>query len=62
MHLLSRPQVELDQGIFELMVDRSATDLRLSWKRVHVDLREEPLQWSDSEVLRFRDAPSLSSA
>ena len=53
MQLLSRPQAELDQGIFELMVDGSATDIRLSWKRVHVDLREEALPWSDEEVLRF---------
>ncbi len=53
MQLLSRPRAELDQGIFALMVDGSVTDLRLSWKRVHVDLREEALPWSDSDVLRF---------
>jgi short-subunit dehydrogenase len=53
MQLISRPQAELDQGIFELMVDGSATDIGLSWKRVHVDLREESLPWSADKVLRF---------
>jgi hypothetical protein len=53
MQLMSRPQSELDQGIFELMVDGPATDIRLSWKKVHVDLREESLHWSENDVLRF---------
>ena len=53
MQLMSRPQAELDQGIFELMVDGPATDVRLSWKKVHVDLREESLPWSEDDVLRF---------
>lgn len=46
MQLLSRPLQELDQGIFELMVDGAADDLRLSWKKVHLELREEVLDWS----------------
>jgi hypothetical protein len=53
MQLLSRSREELDQGIFELMVDGTAADIRLSWKKVHLDLREEPLQWSERAVLRF---------
>lgn len=53
MQLMSRPQAELDQGIFELMVDGPATDVRLSWKKVHVDLREESLPWSQGDALRF---------
>ncbi len=53
MQLLSRSREELDQGIFELMVDGTAADIRLSWKKVHLDLREEPLQWSEGDVLRF---------
>ncbi len=53
MQLLSRSREELDQGIFELMVDGTAADIRLSWKKVHLDLREEPLQWSEGAVLRF---------
>ena len=46
MQLLARPLVELDQGIFELMVEGSADDLRTSWKKIHLELREEPLGWS----------------
>jgi NAD(P)-dependent dehydrogenase (short-subunit alcohol dehydrogenase family) len=53
MQLMSRPQAELDQSIFELMVDGPATDLRLSWKKVHLDLREESLPWSADDLLRF---------
>jgi short-subunit dehydrogenase len=53
LQLLSRSREELDQGIFELMVDGTAADIRLSWKKVHLDLREEPLQWSERAVLRF---------
>jgi len=53
MQLLSRSREELDQGIFEIMVDGTAADIRLSWKEVHLDLREEPLQWSERAVLRF---------
>ena len=53
MQLLSRSREELDQGIFELMVDGTAAGIRLSWKKVHLDLREEPLQWSEGAVLRF---------
>jgi len=46
MRLLARPQAELDQGSFELIVDGDAKNIRLSWKKVHLDLREEPLEWS----------------
>ena len=53
IQLMSRPQAELDQGIFELMVDGPATDVRLSWKKVHLDLREESLPWSEDDMLRF---------
>jgi NAD(P)-dependent dehydrogenase (short-subunit alcohol dehydrogenase family) len=48
MQLLARPLAELDHGIFELMVDGPAEDLRLSWKKVHLELREELLEWSGS--------------
>jgi 3-oxoacyl-[acyl-carrier protein] reductase len=46
MQLLARPAIELDLGIFELMVEGSADDLRLSWKKIHLELREELLGWS----------------
>jgi 3-oxoacyl-[acyl-carrier protein] reductase len=47
LELLARPLAELEQGIFELIVDGSADDLRLRWKKVHLELREEVLDWSD---------------
>lgn len=46
MQLLARPLEELNQGIFELMVDGPADQTSLSWKKVHLDLREEVLDWS----------------
>jgi hypothetical protein len=46
MRLLARPQAEIDQCNFELMVEGNADDIRLSWKKVHLDLREEPMEWS----------------
>jgi hypothetical protein len=48
MELMARPLADLDQGIFELMVDGPAEDLRLSWKKVHLELREELLDWSSA--------------
>jgi NAD(P)-dependent dehydrogenase (short-subunit alcohol dehydrogenase family) len=46
LRLLTRPQAELDQGNFEIIVEGSADAIRLSWKKVHLDLREESLEWS----------------
>ncbi len=53
MQLIARPEAELDQGLFELLVEGTADDTRVSWKRVHLDQREESLAWSDSHPLRF---------
>ena len=53
MQLLARPTAELDQGIFALMVAGTADNVELSWKQVHLDLREQPLDWSVGEVLKF---------
>jgi hypothetical protein len=49
MQLLARPETELDQGLFELMVGGDADNVRINWKTVCIDLREESLAWSDSE-------------
>jgi NAD(P)-dependent dehydrogenase (short-subunit alcohol dehydrogenase family) len=46
LHLLTRPPAELDQGKFEIMVEGEASDIRLIWKKVHLDLREESIDWS----------------
>jgi NAD(P)-dependent dehydrogenase (short-subunit alcohol dehydrogenase family) len=43
LHLLTRPQAELDQGNFEIIVEGGADAIRLSWKKVYLDLREEPI-------------------
>ena len=51
MRLLNRPREELDQGMFELMVTGSATEVHISWKKVHLDVREETLPWSEGEKL-----------
>ncbi len=53
MQLLARPQAELDQGLFELLAAGSAEKIEVSWKRVHLDLREEPMEWTESGILRF---------
>jgi len=46
MRLLSRPQSELNQGMFELMVEGAADNIRMIWKRVTLNDGEEPLDWS----------------
>jgi len=51
--LIARPQAELDQGLFELLVEGSPEEIRVSWKRAHLDLREESLEWSETGALRF---------
>jgi len=46
MHLLSRPQGELDQGMFELMVEGTADKISMTWKKVTLDIREEKPDWN----------------
>jgi hypothetical protein len=53
LQLLTRPREELDRGMFELLVDGSAETVRVTWKKVHLDLREEVLSWSDTNALQF---------
>ncbi len=52
MQLLARPQTELDQGLFELMVEGEADDIRVNWKLVRIEMREESLVWSDGGTRR----------
>ena len=49
--LLSRPASELDLGSFELLVEGEPAAVRLAWSRVHLDVREETLDWSAGEPL-----------
>jgi NAD(P)-dependent dehydrogenase (short-subunit alcohol dehydrogenase family) len=53
MQLLARPKDELAQGMFELLVEGSTDNVRVTWKRVYLDSREEPLGWSEAQALRF---------
>ena len=53
MHLLARPQKELDQALFELLVAGSAERVQVTWKKVSLDLREETLDWSETHALEF---------
>ena len=53
MQLLARPKNELDQGMFELLAEGSVEKVRVTWKKVHLDLREEPLDWSETHALQL---------
>lgn len=53
LQLLTRSQSELDQGMFELLVDGNAEQTRITWKKVHLDVREESLAWSETDALQF---------
>ncbi len=53
MQLLARPRDELDQGMFELLMEGSAEKARVTWKKVHLDLHEESLEWSETHALQF---------
>jgi NAD(P)-dependent dehydrogenase (short-subunit alcohol dehydrogenase family) len=54
LQLLARPAGETDQGAFELMADGDPDgDLTVTWRQVHLDVREEPLSWSGGDPLRF---------
>jgi NAD(P)-dependent dehydrogenase (short-subunit alcohol dehydrogenase family) len=53
MQLLACPAEEIDQGMFELLMEGSAEQARVTWKKVHLDVREEALDWSETGALQF---------
>jgi NAD(P)-dependent dehydrogenase (short-subunit alcohol dehydrogenase family) len=53
LQLLAQPREQLDQGMFELLAEGSAEKVRVSWKKVYLDLREEMLDWSEAQALQF---------
>jgi hypothetical protein len=54
MALLARPGDEIDDGMFELMVDPAGDDdIEVTWRQVKFNLAEEPLAWSTENPLRF---------
>ena len=55
--LLARPGSELDLGSFELLVDGEPAAVRLAWSQVHLDVREEALDWSADDSFVYPSAP-----
>ena len=53
LQLLAQPQAELDQGLFELLAEGSAEHVRVTWKKVRLDIREETVEWSEDHALTF---------
>lgn len=53
LQLLAQPLDELTQSMFELLVDGNPEKVRVTWKRVHFDVREESLDWSETNALQF---------
>ena len=53
LRLLTRPHAELDQGIFEIIVEGAPDKVDVTWKRVELDVREEPMEWSRAGTLQF---------
>jgi hypothetical protein len=62
LRLLDRPKEELDQGMFQLSVSGDAGQTLVTWKRIHLDQREETLPWSESQGLRFDENAPRSGA
>jgi len=53
MQLLARPREELSEGMFELLVEGSPEQVRVTWKKAHLEVREDSLEWSEAQALRF---------
>ena len=53
LQLIARSPEELAQGLFELMVDAEGADIRVSWKRVDLIVKEAAPEWSEKQALRF---------
>jgi short-subunit dehydrogenase len=56
LQLLQQPAESTSRGMYELMVETAAEGadgVDVTWKQVHLDLREEPLDWSATTPLRY---------
>ena len=55
LQALARPAEELDEAMLALMVDKEedGAQIRVTWKRVRLDLSLEPVDWSEGEPLRY---------
>ena len=57
LQLLHQPSQSTAGGMYELMVDPAAADaqggVEVTWKQVHLDVREEAVAWSATSPLRY---------
>jgi hypothetical protein len=54
LQLLTQPPDTTENGMFELMVEAADEGgVAVTWKRVRLDLREEALDWSSEQPLRY---------
>jgi NAD(P)-dependent dehydrogenase (short-subunit alcohol dehydrogenase family) len=56
LQVLARPQEETNNGMFEAMVDPAPGDegkVQVTWKRVELDVKETPAEWSVSKPLIY---------
>jgi len=57
LQLVARPAAETDQGAFELLAESAPGHvedrLAVTWRQVHLDVREEPLAWSATTPLEY---------
>lgn len=53
LRMLAQPSDQLDRGLYELLVEGAADAIDVTWRRVHLDVRAEPLAWSAPGTLRF---------
>ena len=54
LQLLAQPAEDTNHGMYELLVDGTAEDTAVTWKRVRLDPVEEDQPWSSTTPLRYR--------
>ena len=54
LQLLAQPAEATNHGMYELLVDGTAEDTAVTWKRVRLDPVEEDQPWSSTTPLRYR--------
>ena len=54
LQLLAQPPEATNHGMYELLVDGTAEDTSVTWKRVRLDPVEEDQPWSSTTPLRYR--------
>lgn len=54
LQLLAQPAEDTNHGMYELLVEGTAEDTAITWKRVRLDPVEEDQPWSSTAPLRYR--------